>query len=276
MPTKNIPVSEIIKELEIYDGTYKRSFVNAAIERRAEIIPLLIGILEKVLANCETFAEDYNYMGHTYALMLLGYFREPKAHPVIVALASLPGELPFDLFGDLITEDLPAVLFHTSHGEMDQIKTLVKNQEANPYCRNAAVRALVFAVAEGVIPRLEAIRFLGPVFADEMAVPDSEFITLLSDAIHDLNPIELIDPVRLAYQQGLIDPRYIGDFEEFSKALDKPIELCLEKQRLELERRSSADFHSRIEWWAMFDQPSKTSAAKAKPEKAKRRKRRKK
>lgn len=252
MATDDISGAEIIQALEIFDGDYPRELINAAIEQRQEITPYLISILEKVLADPETYANDYDYIGHTYAIMLLAYFREPRAHQIIVDLVSLPGETPFELFGDLITEDLPAILIQTCGGELAAIKGLVTNMQANPYCRSSAARALVFAVAEGLIPRIEIIRFFGPVFADEMAFPESEFITMLSHAIFDLNPAELIDVVRLAYRQDLIDPLYIGTIEDYEKDLEKPIEECLMEKRAELEKHSSPDFHARISWWAMF------------------------
>ncbi|RLB78142.1 MAG: hypothetical protein DRH24_14955 [Deltaproteobacteria bacterium] len=41
--------------------------------------------------------------------MLLGHFREHRAHKVIVDLFSLPNNIPHELFGDITTGDLPVI-----------------------------------------------------------------------------------------------------------------------------------------------------------------------
>jgi len=75
---EQLSINEIITSLEVFDGKYKWEEVEAAIAHKNEIVPRLLAILENVLANPEKFAEDDNYSGHTYALMLLGHFRNPK------------------------------------------------------------------------------------------------------------------------------------------------------------------------------------------------------
>ena len=39
------------------------------------------------------YANDDEFVGHLYAMMLLGYFGKLRAHQVIVELFSLPSEL---------------------------------------------------------------------------------------------------------------------------------------------------------------------------------------
>ncbi|RJP85577.1 MAG: DUF1186 domain-containing protein [Desulfobacteraceae bacterium] len=66
--------------------------------------PRLIEILENVLADPEKYAEDEILYDHIYAVMLLGHFKEPNAHKVIIGLFSLPGNMPSKLFGDITTQ----------------------------------------------------------------------------------------------------------------------------------------------------------------------------
>ena len=81
--------------------------VDAAIALKDEITPHLIGVLEKLLANPNDYIANPDHYGHIYAVILLGYFGEPRAHEVIVDVFSLPGRVSNDLFGDIITEYLP-------------------------------------------------------------------------------------------------------------------------------------------------------------------------
>ena len=137
-------LSQTLRALEIYDGTYKREYVDAAIEMKEEITPYLIGILEKVLSNPSGYVARQDYHAHIYALMLLGHFGEHRAHKTIVELFSLPGDIPDKLFGDIITEDLPIILLRTCDGSLDMIRSLVLNREADDFCRGSAIGAITF------------------------------------------------------------------------------------------------------------------------------------
>jgi hypothetical protein len=91
--------------------------VNEAVKHKEEITPYLIDILKKILDDPNHYADsedkESSYFGGIYAVILLSHFRESKAHDLIVDLFSLPGELPHDIFGDIVTEDLPAILYST-------------------------------------------------------------------------------------------------------------------------------------------------------------------
>ena len=104
-------LSETIKDLELYDGAYKREAVDAAIGLKDEIIPFLIDVLEEIIISPDEYSGMENYHAPVYATMLLGHFKEARAHTAIIDLFSLPESILEDLFGDLVFEDLPAILF---------------------------------------------------------------------------------------------------------------------------------------------------------------------
>ena len=87
-------ITQILDGIKFLDGEYKRDLIDQAVEFKDEITPYLVEILENVRDNPEAYAKDINYFAHNYALMLLGHFKEPKAHGVIVDLFSLPDDLP--------------------------------------------------------------------------------------------------------------------------------------------------------------------------------------
>jgi hypothetical protein len=150
--------------------------------------------------------------------MLLGHFREPKAHRMIVGLSSLHEDLPYRLFGDSITEDLAMILLQTCNGSIEAIKGLVQGKSAGDYCRGAGAKAITYGVAEGIVPREETLSFLGGLLEERAARVPGVFGDMITSCIHDIYPEELMDKIEAAYAEGFINPGYI-DLESFREAL---------------------------------------------------------
>lgn len=119
-------ISEILSAFKIFDGQYKREEIDKAVELKEEITPYLINILDELLADPEKYMENNDFYDHIYATMLLGHFKEPKAHKVIADIFSLPNRIVDPLFGDVIMENLPTILHNTSEGSLDQIKEMMQ------------------------------------------------------------------------------------------------------------------------------------------------------
>ncbi len=244
-------ISDILKSLEFNKGTYEREAVDAALARGDEIVPHLISILDKVLSNPSEYAEKESYIAHIYSLILLGHFKEHGAHKRIVDLFSLPGELADELFGDLITETLPYLLFRTCDGSLELTRSLVLNRDVDAFCRGSAMKAMVMAVADGLASRSEVIGFLGGLFTGSEADIGSDFWNKAASCVCDLYPEEHMDVIEDAYERGLIRPFYI-QFHEFEEALKYGPEQCLERVRSKVRERSIDDVHRYMSWWACF------------------------
>jgi len=120
----NEKISEILDGFKISDGIYKREHIDSAIELKDEISPYLVKILESVLSDPEKYIENKKLIDHVYSIMLLGHFRESKAHNVIVDLFSLPDDMSYKLYGDLLSGDLPTILVRTCDRHIDLIKSV--------------------------------------------------------------------------------------------------------------------------------------------------------
>ncbi len=249
---KTSNITEILEAFRNFDGDYKREQVNAAIELKEEITPFLIEILGKVLANPDIYLENDDRYDHIYSFMLLGHFRESKAHDVIVDLFSLPDEIPHELFGDLTTSDLPIVLLRTSGGSIKRIMSMAMNKGVDDYCRISAMNAMAYAVVEDIASREEVITFFGTLFTGNETDEDSDFWGLLANFVCDLYPEELMDTIKKAYDDGLISPGMIR-YEHFNKALEDGKDKCIERLKTDLERQSLDDIHDSMSWWACFD-----------------------
>lgn len=244
-------ISAILQSLERYSGRYEREAVDAAIARREEITPYLIENLEKFPENLPKYTEDLNYYLYIYALMLLGHFREPRAHAAIVKLfgLSFPDDALFKLFGDITTVNLPIILFNTCGGSFDLIKSLVLNRQADDYVRGSAARAMVYGAAGAQLARQKALDFFSTLFTGKEADPFSSFWSLVGSCILDLQPGELAPLLKDADDRGLLDGFMFGE-EDISQALNLSVDQCLETVRKEMERDSLEDIHQKISYWA--------------------------
>ena len=226
--------------------------IDEAIELQEEITPHLIAIVQETAANPRKYLLN-NSMSHIYAVMLLAYFRESKAHQATVELFSLPKHFISPLFEDLIMEDLASILVQTCGGSVEQIKQLILNKQAYEYCRSATVTALTYAVLEGYETRENAIQFLSSLFTGtEDNNPDSSFWAMIVDDMVNLYSEEAMPVIEKAFADDLIDEFFINlDFVHELMAKGK--EELFQKLREEKERRSIDDIHASMAWWAMFD-----------------------
>ena len=253
-------ITEILEAFKLFDGNYKREQVDAAIELKEEITPFLIEILDNVLADPDTYIENDDRYDHIYSLMLLGHFRESKAHNVIVDLFNLPDEIPHELFGDLTTSDLPTILTRTCGGSIERIKSMASNKKADDYCRISALNAMAYAVVEGIASREKVISFFGTLFTGSETDEDSDFWSLLANFVYDLYPEELMDTIEKAYDDNLIASGII-QYEDFNEALADGKERCLERLKTDFERRSLDNIHDSMSWWACFDEEPQVYSA---------------
>jgi hypothetical protein len=246
-------IKTIIENLEsTADMKYKRAEIDEALNRREEITPFLIDILNRVLENPKIVLDNPNYMGHIYALTLLSHFKENGAHDLILKLFSLPDEMSRALFGEMITENLPVILLNTCGGSFDGIMRLALDTNAYEYCRGSALKAMILGVAEGSISREEVLSFTEP-SGRQKSEPSLFFFDELASCICDLYPDELMDIVTECYEDDYINPGYIG-LDSFEDALKAGKEECLENIKKELKLRSPDEIHDIMSLWVCFEE----------------------
>jgi hypothetical protein len=229
------PIEELLADLDFWTGRTKIELVDEAIERWGGIVPRLLAHLEMVNADPDGYlVEDHDLL--PYALLLLAHFREQRAHPMMLSLFALSGEVLHELLGDIKTTVLPAFLLRTSGGSLDGIRALVLNRSADEFVRWAAMEALCLAVVAGMAERTETIDFLAGLLTGEEDIPGSYFWAGVANSLCDLYPDEVMDVVRTAYDDGLIIPGAIT-LEDFDRTLALGLEDSLANVRRELAWR---------------------------------------
>ena len=250
-------LQEALQKIERYDGHYQRKAVNYLLAHPDESIPKLLEILKKVAEKPEAYANNRFYAGHVYALLLLSHFEEPRAHPLIVELASLPGETVFDLFGDLVTENLDAALYRTCDDDFDLIWQMVARENGskkiNEFARIASVGALEFGVAFGQLARTDLLDPLAAQLEEviENGVPSSQdtYYLLLAGTFLDLHPLGYMAVIERAYEHEVFSTTF-ASLEMFQELIEgATIEESLAEKRERFRKsHGHGDFHAYVQW----------------------------
>jgi hypothetical protein len=243
-------IQRIISEFDHFDGEYKKAEMEEALTLKDEITPHLIRILGDLAADPREYTAKGHY-ANVYAAALLGYFKEPGAHLPIIRAFCINDEDREQLWGDMVTETLPALLFLTCGGSLEAIKKLVLNREIYVFVRGAAVDALAYAVARGTANREEIIDFLSGLFTGEEDEEGSDFWCSVANTLTDLHPGESLEIIRKAYDDCLIYDGYIS-LEEIEKEAVTDKEAVLDKLRSRTDRRLYANIHDYLSWFACF------------------------
>jgi Protein of unknown function (DUF1186)/SEC-C motif len=165
----------------------------------------------------EALAEDGS-LG-THGLFLLGKWREESAWPVFRKLFSLPGDIGYDLLGDLITEEGSILLAMVGGSRRHELREMVEDEKLDEYCRNACLDALTCLVAWGEMPHEEHVAYLRELLTGKLhdvAANEHVFAGVVSAAC-DLEAWELRPEVEAAFARGVVDDGFI-DLEFFLEA----------------------------------------------------------
>ncbi len=254
-------VEEILSKLENNTGVFPRSALERAIEEKEAITPFLLSTLSKCKDDLENVVNKDAYILHIYALFLLAQFREFKAYPLIIDFFSAPGDISLDATGDVVTEDLSRILASVSHGDIEPIKKLIENQEANEFVRGAAIRSLIVLVVQEIIPREQIVEYFKELFSTFFANkppitgPEKEPDFIWTDLVINssiLSPIKLKEYIERTFDEGLIEP-FFFDRDEFNHYLQTGSEKNLDELRNDCHYSLVEDTISDMESWSCFD-----------------------
>jgi hypothetical protein len=202
--TPNLSVEEIMEVFSYDDFVFPIHALRQAVEKRGEIIPHLLESLERA-ANDPNVVLEFEDGSHIYAMFLLAQFREKRAYPLIVKIASHPPELVEALLGDIPTEDLANILASVSMGDTGLITELAANKEAEEFARAAAIRSWLPLVVSGEKSRDEAMTYYKNLFEGGLEDRNEVIWSELVDAANDLFPEEVYHHIKKAYEEGLVD-----------------------------------------------------------------------
>lgn len=196
---------EILDELAYDVGHLPREAIEAAVACREEITPMLLQILEKAVAHVREVIEHDHYQAHLYAMYLLAQFRETKAFPLILRLFSFPGEIPYAIAGDVLTEDLGRILASVAGSDLQPIKQMIENRSINEYVRAAGITALLTLVGAGLVARNTIIDYFRDLLTKCLEKYPSFVWDNLIACCCALYPEELFSEIAEAFSSELVN-----------------------------------------------------------------------
>jgi hypothetical protein len=202
--TPAVDLDAIIAELDSADEKLPEKAIRDARAHRDEMVPRLVEAIRLATARARA-GEPPEGNAQFFALFLLAEFQAKEALPVILEAVSLPGELPFDLFGDAITSTLARVWASLS-GDPDVMDDLIRNRALNEYVRWGAAETYLYLVRDGRIERGEAVERLRRHLREAIENEEDLATAALVDVLTSFSPKEAYDDIAEAFRRKLVDP----------------------------------------------------------------------
>jgi hypothetical protein len=243
--------SDIMAELSGAEGDFPREAMEAAIAQSEEITPHLLDYLREVIDDPDS---DYaEAMGPIMAIYLLSQFRETRAYPLLVEMASLPSDRVEILFGDFTTEGLGRALASVCGGEIGGIQQLIENEEADEWVRVAGINALESLLGHGFISP-EALQAYYQTLYNRLERSESVVWGELTHSTATLHFSDLRPEISRAFADDLIDPLFI-DEEGINEIFDKDAEATFYEEIVDNRHYQLIDDAiGELEWWAVFNE----------------------
>jgi hypothetical protein len=252
-------IEDIKTQLETHVRTFPEAAVRAAMAQREAMTPLLLECLQATADDPHRVAQTDGAMLHMYAMYLLAQFRERAAYPMLVKLFSTPGEVCFDVAGDLVTEDLDRILAAVCGEDVDPIKGMIENRAVNEYVRGACLRALVRLVARRELERASVVAYFRSLFNGTLERETDFLWTSLVVVCCDLYPEELLPDIERAFDAGLVDTIFVGR-DDVARVMSEGKEQAL---RVADRKGPIEDTLSEMRWWACFREDDRKAAHQA-------------
>jgi len=217
-----------IQEIAYNNGTFPKEKLQELIDRREEVIPDLLAVLEHTCENAEQLEKEETYFAHIYAMFLLAQFREPRAYPLICRLLTHSSETLENLLGDLISEGLPQILASVCDGNSEPLQQIIENPRLYEYVRSSALSSLVILAAWGLKDRDEIAAYFLSLFQGKLERKYSYVWTALVLESCHIYPLEMFQEIEKAYDDELTDP-FIISLDDVRETLDSGKEEAMQK-----------------------------------------------
>lgn len=246
-------------QTELFSQPFPEAAIAFADAHREEVTPYLVDAIARLADHPEEGANP-DYVLHLYAMHLLANWRAPAAYAPLVRLGHHPEEVVEQLLGDTVTESYGRCLASVCDGDLAPLKDLVEDPAAAHWARHAALDAIMVRVLEGDASREELIAYLSQVGEGEAArlrkpgveANTFELIDSVISVATDIGAVELLEPIRGWFADGLSDPT-IADLPWIERHISRSYEICRDEQ-LGRGKDYVKSVKAEIGWWAGFNE----------------------
>ncbi len=252
---------QILDAVCSHDSERAAAALQAAHGRGDELKPGIVARIQAAAAHPDEWdGEEYPDVG--LLLFLAAEFRATAAHEPITHILRLSDDRAYSLLGDIITEQAPAILADTYPGTPAALLALVRDQAADPFARNAGLRALAALWKRGRYPRIDLLTLMAELAAmlDAHKENDALVGNGLVDAAMHIHAAELRGTILGLYERGLAEINYIEP-EYAAKVLASSTPDPYESEYLD---RTVTDAWQTVRGWPFF-QPESPGASAGPP-----------
>jgi|GEM_PF-6552350 len=219
-------------------NTVPENLINSIIEKKEDeseeeykakhkdFTTLFLNVIEHMVDNFQTAEIEYRH-NHITMLFILAKFREQKAFPYIIKIASLYRDWPEKFLGDMRNEGLARLLVSTYNGDLQALKNIIENQHMDVWCRIACLNSMRGLFAIGILTREELLSYYSYLLQTDL-IGDSEFVLFLVRNINSMYPAELFDKVEPLFEKEYFDTSFI-DKKYIEKTLALGLDECLKQ-----------------------------------------------
>jgi hypothetical protein len=256
-------IDSLIAELDAEEWRLPESAIVRIRELRELAIPRLLDAVRNATALARLGRPPAGN-AHFFALFLLAEFRANEALPTILEAMSLPGELPFDLFSDAVTEILARVIADLADDPRATADVLIRDPRVNEYVRWEGAETYVFLVRDGRLSPEEAVEGLRQHLRAALDAHDDEIVPFLISVLTCLGPREAMAEIEEAFTRELIDPLFmkLSHVREAIKEGPKNVRRALNR----CAPAGIVDALHELRQWAEVREPDQSPALSARDE----------
>lgn len=202
--------AQLLARLDYSESSgFPKAALLEIIDRKEEMIPHLIAILESAHADPAEFLDGPQEMLPTYAAYLLAQFRETRAYRPLLALLNLGNDLTDQFFGGSITEDMHNVLACVFDGDETPLRALIENPNADEYASGCAgLQTYPTLMQAGRISAAEVESYFHELLDHKLKREHSHVWNNLCSVSADLGFASLLPHIIKAFEEDLCDPSY--------------------------------------------------------------------
>jgi hypothetical protein len=249
-PSAEMSIPEILRGLTLYTGRFPEEAVQAALSEREAITPHLLQELRAVAAAPAEYAQRKDYMLPIFTAFLLAQFREQRAYQPLLEILTAPGNTAYDLFGDTLNESMKNILGSVYDGDPVPLRAIVEDEGLDEFVRGTALATFPVLLHSGRMSREDVLAYYKSLFRGALPREPNQVWNELACLVADLLAVELIDDLRQAYADDLVDPGYATLNELLNDMEREPVQPPPQSRKV---YDLIDDVVSEMSWWAAFD-----------------------
>ena len=247
-PVATMSPDQVLIELGKDRTSHPLEALDSADAHRGVLVQPLLEVLERCITHADTASEEEAQL-FCYALYLLAKWREPRAYPLVIRWLSLSDAVSTGLSGDVSTQDGARILAAVCDGDLEPIKRLVLNRDADEFSRGVAVASLALLAVWGEVPRDTILDYFVWLAREGLERQTNYVWGALAAESADIEAVGVFSDLRRAYDEGFIDPQVIGRSE--LDDVERPPRGAL-LERMKHRHPPIDDVAKATSWWARF------------------------